>query len=196
MSEATYRLQLPKQDTNASDERTRAVLTEVRRRNGMIPNMYAYLANAPEVLETYLAGYEKFRSLSGFTPAEQEVIFLTISYENGCDYCMAAHSVIAEAKSKVPQPVTEAIRDGAPIPDVKLAALAAFTRTVLLTRGRPTESDVHGFLHAGYSEKQVLDVILAIAVKTLSNYSNHLFATPLDDAFKAREWAPAAVQGR
>jgi alkylhydroperoxidase family enzyme len=56
------------------------------------------------------------------------------------------------------------------------------------TRGRPSEQDVADFLAAGYSEPQVLEIILAIAVKTLSNYTNHLFGTPVDAAFAARIW--------
>jgi len=70
----------------------RATLETARQKLGMIPNMYAYMANAPGLLETYRIGYELFRAGSGFTAVEQEVIFLSISYENGCEYCMAATS--------------------------------------------------------------------------------------------------------
>ena len=193
MDNTPYRSTLPKHDITAPDEKIRAVLTEAKRRTGMIPNMYAVMANAPELLETYLFGYEKLRKESGLTPAEQEVVFLTISRDNGCEYCMAAHSTLADTQSKVPQDVTEAIRAGAPIADQRLAALATFTQTMLSKRGRPTEADVSAFLGAGYTEKQILDVILALAIKTLSNYSNHIFATPVDAAFKAREWAAHAA---
>ena len=56
------------------------------------------------------------------------------------------------------------------------------------TRGLPSSADVRAFLSAGYNEPQILEVVLAIAVKTLSNYSNHVFETPVDAVFKAREW--------
>ena len=62
------------------------------------------------------------------------------------------------------------------------------------TIGRPAQEDVSSFLEAGYTEKHVLDIILALAVKTLSNYANHIFATPLDPMFKVREWKPLAVK--
>lgn len=195
MDNKPYRSTLPKHDINAADQNIRAVLTEAKRRTGMIPNMYAVMANAPELLETYLFGYEKLRKESGFTPAEQEVIFLTISRDNGCEYCMAAHSTLADTQSKVPRDVTEAIRADAPIADQRLAALATFTQTMFFTRGRPSEADVRAFLEAGYTEKHVLDVILALAVKTLSNYANHVFATPVDAAFKSREWAALQPAG-
>ena len=68
---------------------------------GFIPNMYADMANSPSALETYGVGYNFFRSDSGFTPVEQEVVFLTISHENGCEYCMAAHSMVGEKMSGV-----------------------------------------------------------------------------------------------
>jgi hypothetical protein len=101
--------------------------------------------------------------------------------------------VIADQTSKVPLPVTEAIREGRTIPDSKLSALSTFTGTLLSTRGRPLKAHVEAFLGAGYEERHVLESILAIAVKTLSNYSNHLFHTPLDKMFASREWTKSAA---
>jgi uncharacterized peroxidase-related enzyme len=159
---------------------------------GMIPNMYTRMANSPGVLETYLHGYERFRKDSGLSPAEQEVVLLSISAENGCEYCVAAHSTLADTSSKVPRDVTEAIRAGKPVPDAKLRALSELTRAIVVTRGRPLETDVRSFLAAGYTERHILELVLAVAVKTISNYVNHLFETPVDDAFKARAWSAPA----
>ena len=116
------------------------------------------------------------------------MVLLVISYENGCEYCMAAHSTMADFFSNVPKEVTNAIREDKPIEDKKLSALATITREMLLSRGRPDASIVDHFMQAGYSEQQLLDIVLAISVKTLSNYTNHLFSTPVDKAFKAREF--------
>ncbi len=179
---------LPKVDLNSADERSRPIIEEVIEKNGRLSNMYAFMINSPGLLETYLYGYERFRKESGFTPVEQEVIFLTISYENECEYCMAAHSMIAVCMSKVPAEVTDAIREGRQIEDEKLRALSTFTRTMFITRGRPSAEDVELFLKAGYSERQILEIILALAVKTMSNYSNHLFDPEIDAIFKSRKW--------
>ncbi|MFC3677159.1 carboxymuconolactone decarboxylase family protein [Ferrovibrio xuzhouensis] len=189
---AEYKLSLPFQSLETADPNAKAVLEKAKAQLGFIPNMYAGMANASGLLDTYLVGYARFRKDSGFTPAEQEVVFLTISRANGCDYCVAAHSLIADQMSKVPLPVTDAIRDGRPIPDPKLAALSTFTDTMLRTRGLPANADVEAFLAVGYSERQVLEIILAIAVKTLSNYANHLLHTPLDAMFASRVWQRAA----
>jgi uncharacterized peroxidase-related enzyme len=187
-----YKLTLSPRTLHNSDPKAKALLEKARAQTGFIPNMYAAMANSPALLETYMDGYDRFRNDSGFTPAEQEVVFLTISRNNGCDYCMAAHSLIADKISKVPPPVTEAIREGRAIPDAKLAALSTFTETLLATRGLPSKADVQAFLSAGYEERHVLEIILAIAVKTMSNYSNHLFHTPLDAMFVTREWKKSA----
>lgn len=186
--QAEYRLTLPAQTAETAHPDAGPLLEQSAARLGFLPNMYARMANSPGLIATYLDGYARFRANSGFTPAEQEVVFLTISHDNGCDYCVAAHSMIAERVSKVPPAVTAAIRDGGPIPDAKLAALHAFTQVLQNTRGLPSISEVQAFLAAGYAERQVLEIILAIAVKTLSNYANHLFHTPVDAAF-----APFAV---
>ena len=152
---------------------------------GFIPNMYANMANAPGVLSTYLHGYGLFRSESGLKPAEQEVVFLAVSQVNGCKYCTAAHSMIAEKMSGVPADVLKAIRTQTAIPDARLAALYATTVAMVKSHGQPSTEIVKTFLEAGYKEADLMYIVLAIAVKTLSNFSNHLFATPIDERFAA-----------
>jgi uncharacterized peroxidase-related enzyme len=184
------KLTLPPKTLETKDPRAKAVLETAKAQVGFIPNMYAGMANSPGLLETYLDGYASFRKYSGFTSAEQEVVFLTISRENGCDYCMAAHSMIADKVSKMPPEVLRAIRSGASIPDTKLAALGAFTSHMFATRGRPTANGLKAFLDAGYTEAQVLEIVLALAVKTLSNYANHVNDPKVDEAFAAYAWNP------
>lgn len=185
----TYRISLPLIEPNQASQRQQELLTRGRKAaQGMLPNMYKAMANSPALFESYLNGYDSLRAQSTLTAAELEVIFLIISFENGCDYCMAAHSLVADTTSRVPRDVTDAIRDGVAIPDAKLAALAAMTRVVLLSRGHPDSDSVSAFLSAGYEERHLLDIVLAISVKTISNYVNHLFDTPLDKVFKVREF--------
>ena len=193
---ADAKLKLTKVEVEKAEPLARAALETARQKLGMIPNMYAFMANAPGLLETYRFGYELFRRGSGFSPIEQEVIFLTISYENECEYCMAAHSFLADAQSGVPREVTEALRSGADIPDRRLRALSRFTRILLQKRGRPGQADLDLFRAAGYTDAQVLQIVLAIGVKTLSNYTNHLCGTQVDDAFAKRAWTRVAAGTR
>jgi uncharacterized peroxidase-related enzyme len=182
------RLTLEKKSPDNAEPLAKAAFEGVQKGLGFIPNMYANMANSPSALETYLVGYKFFRSDSGFTPAEQEVVFLTISHENGCEYCMAAHSMVGEKMSGVPAAVLSALRSGLPLPDAKLQALSVFTRAMVASRGKPARQDLQAFLAAGFSERQVLEIILAIAVKTISNYSNHVFHTEVDSVFVAYRW--------
>jgi uncharacterized peroxidase-related enzyme len=185
---AEYRMTSAPITHEAAEGRAAEVLDKAKKQVGFIPNMYVNMVNSPGLLETYLDGYAVFRKESGFSSQEQEVVFLAISHENGCDYCVSAHSFIADAKSNLAAEVTDAIRDGRPIPDAKLAALADFTTIMVHKRGLPSKADVQAFIDAGYTERHVLEVILAIAVKTISNYSNHIFHTEVDEVFAGRTW--------
>ena len=184
----TSTLHLQPQTLETGSAKAKDVLERARKQVGFIPNMYSAMANVPALLETYLFGYNQFRTESGFNAAEQEVVLLTISRENGCEYCVAAHSFMADVKSGVPVETTDAIRNGTAISCAKMSALNQFTMQLLSTRGRPSERDVAVFVAAGYSEQHVLDILLAISVKTISNYANHMFNTPLDAVFQARAW--------
>jgi uncharacterized peroxidase-related enzyme len=187
MAAAEHRLDLPARTVDDPDPAVAAVLSEAKAQSGMVPNMYANMANVPGLLETYLTGYHAFRAGSGFSPAEQETVLLAVSRANGCTYCVAAHSAVADM-AKVPAEITEALRDGRPLPDERLDALASFAVAMVETRGLPTRVQTEAFLGAGYTETDVLQVLLAIAVKTISNYTNHLFHTPVDPAFAHRAW--------
>lgn len=185
---AEHQIGLPAVTLASAEGKAKVVLEKALAQVGFIPNMYARMVHSPGLLDTYLHGYAAFRNDSGFTAPEQELIFLVISYENGCEYCVSAHSFLADMKSGLAPAVTNAIRDGLPIAEAKLAALATFTRTLVNSRGLPKTADVQAFVAAGYREQQILEIVLAIAVKTLSNYANHLFHTPLDPMFETRRW--------
>lgn len=185
MSGTAYIQHLKPIDPATAEGAQKAVLDTARKQVGFIPNMYANMANVPAVLSTYLHGYALFRSESGLSPTEQEVVFLAVSQTNGCTYCTAAHSMIADKVSGVPAPVLQAIRAQQPIPDAKLAALFATTTDMVRSLGQPSPTTVKAFLDAGYQERDLLYIVLAVSVKVLSNYSNHAFATPVDERFAA-----------
>lgn len=156
---------------------------------GFIPNMYRLMANNPALLDAYTYSYHSFRKNAGFTPIEQEVVFLSVAYENKCSYCMGAHSFVADKMSKVPAHVTNAIREGKEISDHKLNALSLFSRAITRSRGKVTKEELDSFLNAGYNKEQVLGVIAGVGIKTFSNYFNHIAHTPLDEIFSTRKWS-------
>jgi len=167
---------------------SKEILETTQKKMGMIPNMYAGMANNTALLDGYVSAYNSFRSNSGFTPQEQEVVFLSVAFENECEYCMAAHSFVADNMTNVPTEVTDAIRDDTEIPEAKLKELSLFSRIVTAKRGLPSTTDIENFLKAGYTENHILGVIAGVGIKTMSNYFNHIFNTPIDAAFKGRSW--------
>ena len=184
-----YKTTLSFRTVDDAEPEAKALLEATQKKLGFVPNMYNAMANSPGLLNTYMQGYGAFREKSGFTSMEQEVVFLAISQANGCEYCMAAHSFLAEAASGVPSDVTAAIRDGKQVPEMQLSALSVFARLMVTKRGLPSQSDVEAFLSAGYKEKDILEVIHAIAVKTISNYTNHIFHTEVDSIFSPHAWS-------
>lgn len=189
----SYTMQTPSVDPANANAEQAALFERSKKENKMIPNMFRNMANHPALLETYMNGYTAFRTKSGFTPAEEEVVLLTISAENNCSYCIDAHSFAADMMSKVPVDVTEAIRANTEIPEGKLKQLSIFTSVMVNKRGFPSEDDVAAFLKAGYTEYHIMSIVLAISVKTISNYSNHLFNTELDSVMKTRNSAAYKV---
>jgi len=162
------------------------LLTAAESAFGFIPNVLGILAESPAALNTYMSTNRIFEQ-SAFTPVERQVAILSVSRFNACAYCVAAHSVIAD-HAQVPAEVVDAIRNDQPIADNRLEALRSFTTRLVEKRGWVSEEEVNSFLSAGYSRAQVLDVIVAVSLKTLSNYVNHIAGTPLDEAFAPREW--------
>jgi uncharacterized peroxidase-related enzyme len=171
-------------------EAARPLLQGARSKLGFVPNLYASLAESPAALSAYLMLSDLFGETS-FTPTEQQVVALAVSAENGCGYCMAAHSTIARHMVQVPSAIVDALRDGRALNDARLEALRSFAKAVVRDRGEVRGKPLEAFLAAGFSRQQSIEVVLGVAMKTLSNYGNHLFETPIDAAFEAETWPPA-----
>ncbi|RMH11524.1 MAG: carboxymuconolactone decarboxylase family protein [Gemmatimonadetes bacterium] len=175
-------LNYPIHDETTAPEAARPLLAGAKQKLGFIPNLYGVMANAPALLDAYFKVGEAFQR-SSFTPTEQQVVLLAVSAANGCGYCRAAHQAVA-AMQGIDAGVARAAAEGQPIDDPRLEALRAFAAHVVETRGWPDEAAIEAFLSAGYSPSQVLEVVLGVGMKTLSNYTNHIAHTPIDAAFQ------------
>jgi AhpD family alkylhydroperoxidase len=144
------------------------------------------MATSPELLAGYSALWDLFAKTT-LTTTEQQVVYMTANFENDCHYCMAGHTQLAKMQ-KIAEPVIQAIRDGKPIPDARLEALHVFTTAVVRQRGFVGDAAVATFLAAGFTQQNVLEVVLGVGTKTLSNYTNHIVHTQLDPFMKGAEW--------
>lgn len=166
------------------------ILAGAKKSLGFVPNLFGVMAEAPALLKSYATLSGIFDETS-FSATEQQIVLLAVSYENDCGYCVAGHSAIA-GMQKIPGDVIKAIRDGQPIADARLEALRRFTVAVVKSRGWPSKADTRDFLAAGYGRQRILEVVLGVGMKTLSNYANHVATTPLDPAFAPVAWSKAA----
>jgi len=188
-------LQLPRHTVESAPEASRDLLKTAQARYGFVPNLLGIMANAPALLEAYLAINGTFGKTS-LSPVERQIILIAANFENECDYCMAAHTMSTGTQVLNPEIIT-ALRENTPIADARLEALRAFAAETVRTRGWPSPESSARFLDAGYSPAQALEVVLGIGAKTLSNYANHLAGTPLDDAFAPARWTkPASGDAR
>lgn len=183
-------METPKISTDQSQisDQSKAILDKTKKGLGFEPNMYKKMAANTSTLDGYTYLHDSYRQNSGFNSVEQEVVLLSVSYFNNCEYCMAAHSFIADNMSNVPKEITDAIRAGKALPDEKLNALSEFTKQMVEKRGWVSQEDLDAFFTAGYKETHVLGIVSGIAVKTLSNYSNHLTQPDVDQTFEGRKW--------
>jgi AhpD family alkylhydroperoxidase len=169
----------------ASDE-GKVLLEKSNAAFGRIPGMHAVMAEAPGLLEAYQVAHNAFAN-SSFTAEETTVVWLAINVENECHYCVPAHTGIAHMM-KVDQGIIDALRDETPLPTEHLEALRTFTVAMITERGHLSDETVDTFLAAGYTRRNVLEVVLAYGQKIMSNYTNHLAKTPVDAPFEKFAW--------
>jgi AhpD family alkylhydroperoxidase len=177
-------------DEQTAPEQARPMLAGAKRRLGFVSTLSGVMAESPELLAGYNTLFEKFQASSLPAPAKH-VVLITVSVVNGCAYCVAAHSTMA-LRADLDADTVAALRAGKSVDDPALEAVHAFTHAVVENRGWVDGEQVDAFLAAGYTRRHVLDVILGVGVKTLSNYTNHIAHTPLDPAWAAQEWTPPA----
>lgn len=156
---------------------------------GFLPNLGAVIAESPAAIELLWAAYAALTSKGTLSPAEQQVVSIAVSRQNRCGYCVSAHSTLA-AGSNVPANALEALRDGKRVGDPKMEALRAVATRLARNRGVLSQSEKAEFLGAGFAPGQLLEVVGWVAVKTLTNYVNHLAETPVDPQWQGQLWVP------
>lgn len=166
------------------------ILGEVKQAFGFVPNLQANMAESPELLAGYSALWDLF-SKTTLTAHEQQVVYLTANFENDCHYCMAGHTTLAKMIKMDPATIA-ALRAGTALPDAKLEALHRFATAVVRERGFASDAAVDAFLAAGYTRRNVLEVVLGVATKVMSNYTNHIVHTELDGFMASNEWTKPA----
>lgn len=150
----------------------KSILQSVQNTYNFIPNLFAYMAEAPTTIEAYIA-LNQLIAKSSLTPTQAQIALLAVSIENNCDFCTVAHRALGKAAG-VNSQTLEALLSKSTIADASERALVAFTQAVVRERGFVSDQELATFFAAGFTKQQVFEVILVVTIKTLSNYSNHL----------------------
>lgn len=170
----------------SAPEKSKSCLEKSIKGFGSIPNLHGIMAEAPGLLE----GYQILHALfvrSSFNKAEMTVVWQTINVEHGCECCVPAHTAIAHMM-KVDPELTEALRNKDRMPTRELQILHETVLAMVRKRGRLSDDDMNTFFEAGFSKRQLLDIILCLSSKVMTNYVNHIARTPLDEAFEPYAW--------
>jgi len=157
-------------------ENNQAIFDQLEKGLGFVPNLYAYYAKNETALADYLALQNRKSTLS---KKEREVINLVVSQYNGCRYCQSAHTVLGKMNGFTEEQVLE-LRGGTASFDTKLNALATFTFATASNKGKVTESTKTAFFDAGYTEANMIDVVMIIGDKIISNYIHNLTDFAID----------------
>ena len=179
--------QVPTRDQISPE--SQASFDQLQKGLGFVPNLFATLALNPTALPDYLALQNRRSTLRG---KEREVINLVVSQVNECAYCLAAHTALGKMNGFTDEQILD-IRRGTIDFDAKLAALATFVRETTLRRGKPTPETTDALLAAGYSEANLIDIIVVIGDKIITNFLHGVTRVPIDfPAALALEEAVAA----
>lgn len=182
----------PLHTPDTAPDGARDFISGVNKKMGFVPSLFAVLAENPAVLNAYTQLSDQF-SKTGLSPLEQQIVTITASVENTCHFCVAAHTTIAEGQG-LDMEVIAAVREDRPIADERLEALRVFTKKMVIDRGYASDADVTHFLAAGFKQADVFAVITGIALKVISNYTNHVAETPVNPASQGHSWCPNQIR--
>lgn len=169
------RISIPSQD--AAPAAAQPLLDAVGKKLGVVPNMFRLLAHSPTGLEGMLAlGGALGKTLDVKT---RERIAVAVAAVNGCDYCMSAHTYLGLNLAKLDAAELSANRRGHSN-DPKADAAVSFARKVAESRGKVTNADIAAVKQAGFTEAQVVEIVLVVAENFLTNLINNVGDTDID----------------
>lgn len=162
-----------KEEVNTKNQ---AIFNNLENALGFVPNLYATYAHSENALENYLTLSNAKTSLKA---KEKEVVNLAVSEVNKCNYCLAAHTAIGKMNGFNDEQILE-LRSGSASFDNKLNALAALAKNITENRGVAEETVVEDFFNAGWSKENLIDTIVLVGDKTISNYLHKTTNVPID----------------
>lgn len=152
------------------------IFDNLKKAVGFVPNLYAVMALSEHALGNYLALTSGKSSLKA---KEKEVVNLVVSQYNHCLYCLSAHTKFAKLNGFSDDQVLE-IRKSQISFDSKLDALAKVVKSIVENKGHADPEILDSFFAAGYTDENLLDAIILVGDKTITNYLHAITKVPVD----------------
>lgn len=168
---------LNKVELENANGQAKELLSGVKAKIGMVPNLYATMVNSPAVLESYL-GFQDTLDKSSLSKSFREQIALVVSEFNGCDYCLSAHTAIGKMVGLNEDEILKN-RDGV-ASDLKAEIALNFAKHVLETKGKVSNDELNKIKEFGYSDAQITEIIATVIATTFTNYINNVAETEID----------------
>jgi uncharacterized peroxidase-related enzyme len=153
------------------------ILSQVKAKIGMVPNLYGSIANSPAALNAYLA-FSQAIGESSISPALREQIALTIAGVNSCDYCYSAHTLLGKGAGIDSDELSRNLL-GDSI-DPKTQAALRFSTAIIDKRGFADDADLAAIRGAGYSQEEIVEIIAVVSINIFTNYFNHIAQVEID----------------
>jgi AhpD family alkylhydroperoxidase len=183
--------QFPVHTASSAPAAAREILEGLEKGLGRLPNLAAAMAESPALLRGFFTLREIYFGGS-LGPLEVHVLSLTNAAANGCEWCVAFHTAMA-LEDGLPSEVVDALREGRPPADRRLAALSEFSRALIRRRGAATAEERQRFFAAGFTPEQALEVVLGNAFSLMANYAGHLTGAPLEASLEPFSWQATAA---
>lgn len=154
------------------------LLEAVKKQLGVVPNLFRLVGTSPAALEGFL-GLSGALAKGQLDATTRGRIALAVAQSNGCDYCLSAHTYLGKNLVKLSDAEMAANRGGGST-DPKAAAAVCFAAEIVRTRGHVSDADLKAVRDAGYSDAQIIEIVLHVALNTLTNYVNVVAKTEID----------------
>lgn len=162
----------------ASPAGSQPLLAAVKQQLGVVPNLFRVVGTSPAALAGYL-GLNGALAKGQLDAATRERIALAVAGVNGCDYCLSAHTYLGKHAAKLDDAEIAANREGGS-GDARADAALRFAVKVVQARGHVDDADLEAVRAAGYGDAEVLEIVLHVALNTLTNYVNEVAGTAID----------------
>lgn len=156
----------------------KVLFDQLKKTAGFVPNIYAFMAYSDTALDSYLQ-FEN--AANSFSKKEVELVKLVVSQENGCQYCLSAHTVFGKMNGFSQDQMLE-IRGGSASFNGKLDALAKLTKEITANKGRVSDEAANNFFNAGYTKGSLIELVQLVAIMVVTNYLNNITQIPIDFA--------------